>query len=171
MQTLEWRFVDKSSWPCGAWQNEPDKKQWLDEETGYPCLIHRAPMGALCGYVGVSKAHPLYGIGYENFWFDESHSNVDIDVHGGLTYSDFGMDTAESGRGIGHLTEDEDKIWWFGFDCAHLHDFIPGLLGGRVCYGESSYKPLAYVETHVKSLAKQLKELEKYEDNFDKTSG
>ena len=64
METLEYRTVDKSSWGLGPWMNEPDKKQWQDAETGYPCLIVRNNGGALCGYVGVPESHPLYGVEY-----------------------------------------------------------------------------------------------------------
>jgi hypothetical protein len=79
MTTLEWRTVDKSTWPKGPWQDEPDKKQWRDAATGLPCLIVRGPVGALCGYVGVTADHPLHGKSYED---------VDVEVHGGLTYAE-----------------------------------------------------------------------------------
>jgi hypothetical protein len=39
METIEYRTQDKTQWGNGDWQNEPDKKQWQDTETGYPCLI------------------------------------------------------------------------------------------------------------------------------------
>jgi hypothetical protein len=81
MDTLEYRTVDKSTWGDGAWQSEPDKKQWLDEGTGYPCLIVRGPSGALCGYVGVPRGHPHYGKHYD-------HEDISVEVHGGLTFSD-----------------------------------------------------------------------------------
>ena len=62
MKTMEYRTIDKSTWGEGEWQNEPDKKQWQDEETNYPCLIVRSPVsGSLCGYVGVSEGHALFG--------------------------------------------------------------------------------------------------------------
>lgn len=66
MQTKEYTTVDKSTWERGEWDNEPDKKQWLDEETGLPCLIVRGCItGALCGYVGVPKGHPAYRYHYD----------------------------------------------------------------------------------------------------------
>lgn len=65
METIEYRTVDKSGWDRGQWDNEPDKKQWVDEETGLPCLIVRSHgTGALCGYVGVDKSHPAYRLNY-----------------------------------------------------------------------------------------------------------
>ena len=79
VETIEYRgVVDKSTWGDGPWQAEPDKKQWSDPATGLPCLIVRGPVGALCGYVGVSPDHPLYGKG---------HDDLDVEVHGGLTFA------------------------------------------------------------------------------------
>lgn len=83
MQTIEYRTIDKSSWPRGEWDNEPDKVQWQDAETGLPCLVVRGPHGAWCGYVGVAKGHPYYEQDY-----DKVHDvNHDLSVHGGLTFA------------------------------------------------------------------------------------
>lgn len=62
---------DKSLWERGPWDAEPDKAQWSDEDTGYPCLILRGPSGALCGYVGVSNDHPAYGLNYNGCTQDD----------------------------------------------------------------------------------------------------
>jgi hypothetical protein len=64
MKTIAYRTIDKSSWPRGAWDDEPDKKQWQDTATGLPCLIVRNGVGALCGYVGVPRWHPWHGRQY-----------------------------------------------------------------------------------------------------------
>lgn len=65
MKTIEYRTIDKSSWPRGPWDAEPDKRQWQDEATGLPCLIVRVDhSGHLCGYVGVPPKHPLYEVSY-----------------------------------------------------------------------------------------------------------
>ncbi len=62
MKTIEYRTLDRTEWQRGQWDSEPDKKQWLDEATGLPCLIVRQrEAGHLCGYVGVPKSHPLHG--------------------------------------------------------------------------------------------------------------
>jgi len=80
MQRIEYRdVIDKSDWSRGPWDSEPDKIQWQDEATGLPCLIVRGPVGALCGYVGVSPDHPLHGKEYDA---------ADMEVHGGLTFAD-----------------------------------------------------------------------------------
>ncbi len=57
-------IVDKTSWPRGEWDLEPDKVCWYDE-TKLPCLIIRGPVGALNGYVGVAVYHPAYGLNYD----------------------------------------------------------------------------------------------------------
>ena len=80
MKTIEYTYRDKSSWGDGPWQSEPDKIQWLDEATGLPCLIVRGPVGALCGYVGVPEGHPH---------FEQKYDDVDVRVHGGLTFASF----------------------------------------------------------------------------------
>lgn len=54
----------KGEWGDGAWLNEPDKAQWLDAATGYPCLVARGPSGALCGYVGIPPEHPAWGLSH-----------------------------------------------------------------------------------------------------------
>lgn len=70
------------------------------ESNGYTCYIRKMKLGYYCGYVGVSQFHPFYGKHYDE---------LDIDVHGGLSYS-----------GMMKFSE----YWLFGFDCAHLGDEI-----------------------------------------------
>lgn len=156
MKNLDWTFVDKQGWGEGPWQDEPDKIQWTDTETGLPCLIVRGPHGALCGYVGVDSDHPLYNTDY----FNGPH----LDVHGGLTFSDFCRENTE--HGICHVTEpgDPDPVWWLGFDCAHSGDicpkyneyeFLESLKGN---FGET-YKPISYLKDQCRKLAAQLAEI------------
>ena len=113
METLEYRTQDKSQWGDGDWQQEPDKKQWQDKETGYPCLVVRNRMGALCGYVGVPKGHPH---------FEHDYEKPSVEVHGGLTFADTCQPNADESSHICHKVGD-DHVWWFGFDCAHYGDF------------------------------------------------
>lgn len=93
------------------WEDEPDHAEWTQEPSGYKCRIKRNPItGTLCGYVGIPKGHRFWGIGYE-----ESHvelSEIEADVHGGLTYS----------------AEGDDGYWYFGFDTAHADDFAPKIV-------------------------------------------
>jgi hypothetical protein len=149
MKTLEYTFIDKSSWPSGQWNNEPDKVQWQDQETGLPCLARRARNGIWCGYVGVAEGHP---------WFQQSYDDhCDLEVHGGLTFSDFCVaDNKE--HGICHIPDEgePDHIWWFGFDCAHLGDLTPATLGRFPPIGDETYKTLDYVRGECANLARQL---------------
>lgn len=119
MQTREWTFIDKAVWGEGPWVGEPDKMQWQDPATGLPCLIVRNSecTGALCGYVGVPPGHPLHG---------KSYNDVEVSVHGGLTFADKCRPEADDG-GICHVADpgEPDDVWWLGFDCAHAMDLSP----------------------------------------------
>lgn len=123
------------------------KKPWEEEEDcyefkfkGFDCLIIRNPiMKNLCGYVGVKEGHP---------WFEKPYQDVEAHVHGGLTYSDHCQGH------ICHKTENEDdNVWWLGFDCGHWNDFIPKVHGSetRVC----TYKTVEYVRREIEDLARQ----------------
>lgn len=163
----EWKFYDKSAWGEGPWLNEPDKVQWTDKATGFTCLAVRASrpgdfdkklnmlagLGHWCGYVGVPENHPLFG---------KSYGDVDADVHGGLTFADR-CDEQDKEHGICHVGE--EKLWWFGFDCAHSGDLSPGtkavlkkLDESRSHYGdfEEKYRDLNYVKAECANLAAQL---------------
>lgn len=92
----EWRNDEyKKDLGPGPWQNEPDKVQWVDWETGLDCLIKRHPSGGhLCGYVGVPAGHPLHQRDYSTCVKDCgedycSHSPDSLlDAHGGITFAD-----------------------------------------------------------------------------------
>lgn len=113
-------------------------KSWTTDE-GYKAVIRHlffpvsssmldslAPSEWLCGYVGVPETHPLYRKTYYDL--------DDIDVHGGLTFSDFS-------------SWDEEDVWYFGFDCAHPWDSI-------------LVKNEKFVIKQCQSLSKQLKSRE-----------
>lgn len=154
MKRIEYRTIDKSSWPDGPWKDEPDKIQWMDEATGLPCLIVRHGWsGHYCGYVGVTRDHPLFDVGYD----DEACSG--LSVHGGLTFSGFCQEhePGEEGTVICHVVEpgEDDKVFWLGFDCAHYLDRPPG----RPHWSDGEvYRDQAYVVGEVENLASQLKE-------------
>jgi hypothetical protein len=131
--------------PPGPWWDEPDKVQWIDPATGLDCLAVRGPFGAWCGYVGVPPGHPLHGADY---------LDVDVDVHGGLTFAGSCRDDAPEESGICHVPFEgrPAHVWWLGFDCSHCDDYAPGLL---VFPGET-YRDLGYVRDQVATLAGQL---------------
>lgn len=153
----ETRFVDRGGWKSGPWDAEDDRYEWRSE-TGLPCLILRSNgTGALCGYVAVPPGHLLHGADYSDL---EEHGGVEIEVHGGLTYSD-----RCAGR-ICHVPApgEPDDVWWFGFDCAHGWDVCPmhdatyrrfGMAPSPFFEGRY-YRDVAYVRAEVERLARQL---------------
>lgn len=72
------------------------------EYKGYPCVVLFQGGGYRCGYVGLPKENEYYNVDYDN---------IDIDCHGGLTYSESFL--------YGQADRD---TWWIGFDCAHYFD-------------------------------------------------
>lgn len=142
-----WKNTDKSNWPRGAWDNEPDKAHWIDGKTGLDCLIVRGPMGALCGYVGVPVGHPF---------FEQDYSELNITVHGSLTFADACQPEVDEARGVCHPAEAaaNDTVWWLGFDCAHHNDLSPGC---TYVFDDSIYRDFDFVVEQVTSLAGQFK--------------
>jgi hypothetical protein len=100
-------------------------------------------MGHLCGYVGITSDHPLYGVDYSsetpalNRFFEEWKKQTVGDRgivsilcasmhtdHGALTpelFFDVHGGITFSGQG-GKYPTDEKDLWFFGFDCAHAGD-------------------------------------------------
>lgn len=163
METIEYRTVDKSAWGSGPWQDEPDKRQWRDPETGLPCLIVRNGAGALCGYVGVSEGHPAYL---------KDYNDVDVSVHGGLTFAGGCSHGDDPAKGICHKPGDgaPDAVHWLGFDTAHSGDFCPKFdtemreMLQRLAGRPDVYRDMAYVTAEVASLAKQLAAMKEKEE-------
>lgn len=154
--------IDKSSWGPGTWQDEPDKVQWREEETGLPCLAKRGPGGHWCGYVGVSEGHPA---------FERDYTDIDVRIHGGLTYAEHCAEGPED-EAICHVPEsgEADYVWWLGFDCAHLMDYSPAHAAAdrkryedtgdpiwlNSAFDRGEYRTLGYVRAETESLARQL---------------
>jgi hypothetical protein len=156
MKTIEYRFIDKSTWERGEWDSEPDKVQWQDKQTNLPCLaVRHERLGNWCGYVGIQEGHPWFGQSYDE-------ASIDVSCHGGLTFSGFCREDDKE-HGICHLVEpgEPDKVWWFGFDCCHGGDFAPGLDATIRSVGGGSwpadvYRTLNYVRQECVEIAKQL---------------
>jgi hypothetical protein len=159
----------------GPWLGEADKVAWVDPATGLECIMLRDhPRGFLSGYVGVGAEHPLFG------WDHRAvPADLGIEVHGGLTYSricDEGPSPAlrliRESRRICHVVVGEVPLkhatdhrasphqWWFGFDCDHLYDVVPGELQDRRDFKgagiEARYRDDGYVVREIKNLAVQL---------------
>lgn len=155
MQTWMNDKCDRSKWPAGPWDGEPDKVQWKDAKTGLDCLANRAThSGHWCGYVGVPPGHPLHGRDYEA---------PNVSVHGGLTFASECSKADEPCRGICHIAAEgePEHLWWFGFDCAHCDDASPydyqrepeGYPWSPV---HGVYRDLGYIKAECASLAAQL---------------
>lgn len=151
------------------WENEPNEASF--EADGLQCRIVRAPLGHLCGYVGVPSEHPWFGLPYNALikptkdmlgprdkndfgpidLLCAALSGKDIEkemplllalrVHGGVTWAN------------DHCPDNEDKTrWWFGFDCAHAGDLSPE----TEKWYKGTYRTLEYVVAECQSLAVQL---------------
>ena len=195
----------KAKWGPGPWQDEPDAIDWRDEPTGLACAIRRnlEVTGSLCGYVGVPVGHALHGWRYDDdvpvlpdFEPDGKMGAFDVFVyvlsgarergtiplgmalkaHGGITWT-------------GGMPDESDTAgrWWFGFDCGHAGDYMPGLeairkrmhvkndtmrtfLKDQKFFGEGAmmpwgdpitYRTVDYATAECVSLASQLARLEK----------
>ena len=126
------------------------------ESNGLKCAVLFMSIGHRCGYVGVPIGHSLFGLQYMDI-------DNDIDVHGGITYSD---------KNDNYPIKD-NELWWFGFDCAHHGDaqdyeqaFNYGLIS-KESYEryqeledkwptEGIKRGCGYVESECKLLARQL---------------
>lgn len=118
------------------WSTEPDRLEWTDKATGLRCVIRRQVhhgLGHLCGYVALAPGHPLHG---------QNGDGLGVDVHGGITWS-------------GTLRDEPAGLWWFGFDCAHFGDLVPGMLRHGIGRGDV-YRDLAYVQAECARLAAYL---------------
>lgn len=88
------------------------------------------------GYVVIPEGHKLHG---------EHYDKIDVDVHGGLTYSD---ELTEDRRNKMFPDIEDEHIggWVVGFDCAHFGDDL------ETC-------PKSFVEQETENLKTQLESL------------
>lgn len=150
--------------PDGPWHDEPDHVDF--ESSGFPCILHRGPQGAWCGYVAVPPGHPWHGKDYDDCRVGEDDWPS---VHGGLTYAN-----ACHGA-VCHVAKpgEPEDVWWLGFDCNHsedvsLSDFYFDIKfrndpnwprrATSSSYGES-YKTVEYVRAETERLARQAREV------------
>lgn len=159
----------------GPWLGEADKVSWIDPATGLECIMLRDnPRGFLSGYVGVNEGHPLFGWDHRALAVD-----LGIEVHGGLTYSQICDDGPSPEprlirelQRICHVVVGEvplrhatahragDGQWWFGFDCDHMYDVVPGDVRDRRSSAktgiDAEYRDDGYVVREIRNLAAQL---------------
>lgn len=135
------------------WEREPNFLTEIDEETGYRYFIVRIlSSGHLCGYVEITPDHPLYG---------KDCTDLDGNVHGGITYSDFRKgEYPQSPEFNAYLKNFHiQKIYLIGFDCSHAEDYRPDTYFSSD--DTRTYKNIEFVKNECKKLCKYLKEEEK----------
>ena len=162
---------------------EADKLAWRDPASGYECIMMRKMRGGpLGGYVAVPRGHPLFG-----FEADAVPPDLEIEVHGGLSYSaicDEGPSPSlrliDEAQRICHVRarapryaqvehatdyraggDTHEQAWWFGFECNQVYDAVPSPPGERARFLKSEtgavIRDEAYVCDQVVDLAAQLR--------------
>lgn len=144
---------DRESWRKfpGPWTGEPDQLVFISPE-GLTCAVLRHPrLGHLCGYVGVPKGHPAYGL-------QHSYMEENFCVHGGITFTN-------NFRKMDEIPGLDPKLWYFGFDAAHAGDLVPYmdlfrsfLYKDARCATDATdvYRDMAYMKGHVEELSEQV---------------
>ena len=112
------------------------------------CCVSRMARGNLNGYVGVPPEHKLHGKDYNDLYSQD----INIDVHGGLTYSSSDFSP------LAAILPDHH---WFGFDTMHYNDISPIdiQIDGLRMQDLGTYRNMVYVTQQVTELARQLHEL------------
>lgn len=82
------------------------------EYKGYDFLIRTVFNSHYCAYVRIPEDHKFYGIPYDE---------IDIDCHGGLTFSEF----------TNFAPLNIQKGYWIGWDYAHCDDWTPYHTNGK----------------------------------------
>ncbi len=133
------------NWGDGEWVNEKDEITFLYRE--YECRIIRVFYenrkvfgGHLCGYIKIPENHKFYAKHYDD---------IDLSVHGGLTYSAM-----------------EENGFWIGFDCAHFSDITPSskeldsIFSSEEFYQKNNfkleYRNVNFVIEEIKKMVNQL---------------
>ena len=172
-QEIWWDYCDKTRWRAGhgVWDDEADKIQFVDATTGFDCLIVRVPhTGSLCGYVGVSEAHPLFGKEYDfcpiscGALYCEHCPDHVLNAPGGITFSNFCQEHDNGLPEVCHVAQTgrPERAYWFGFDCAHAGDLMPAI--GRIHEGDrykDVYRDANKVHVGCANLAVELQNYER----------
>ena len=118
--------VKLQSFGYGEWVEEADEATFNYKEID--CRIHRNDFGSLCGYCKIPENHS---------WFEKSYDDIDVDIHGGLTFA-----------------QKEEDGYWIGFDCSHYGDISP--VSERIRIKGNDLFP---IPEHLKHQTKKLKKL------------
>jgi hypothetical protein len=130
-------------------------------ESGYRAIVIFNETGHRCGYVEIPRTHPYY---------EKEYSDIDVDVHGGLTFSAYSKEMPY---------DTPAGFWVLGFDCIHYGDaidleayerysnmgYIPKVQENishifNAIFTDDKVRTLDFVVAECESLAAQLKEME-----------
>jgi len=131
--------MDRSAWPPGPWDNEPDSVSWVSA-VGLACEMRRGGMGIWCGYVGTQPDHPVWKLDVEST----------LETHHGVTLVSLSEEFPND-------PPMPPGLKWAGFDCGHFGDIFPAM-AAVVPYKTfaGTYRDLAYVRTQCEFLAAQI---------------
>jgi hypothetical protein len=175
--------IPKTDWGDGPWQSEPDEASWTDAATGLPCRAERNFGGAWCGYVGVPREHPAFGLSYYVRLDDPPEPAEEAEDDFTRYYREKSRDDWELAQAhrpaqqfINHIgvhggltfagDRDADPgLHWFGFDCGHGGDLRPAMevvmrhIGPPPPGWREVYRTLDYVREQCAGLARQLADI------------
>lgn len=137
-----WRFIDRSLWAKGEWDEEPDL--WEFVVLDFLCRVERqASKGFLTAYMAVPASHSWYG-----------KFISDICVHGGICW-------------CGNFPPKYRKnSWCLSFHCGHENDLMPGIwLPSETPAG--TYRSINFVLKELHNLAKLAHQTELQEIQTD----
>lgn len=135
-RVIDYPFTDGIPTP---YQEDFNAVQILSE---LPAVAIRAWVGHWCGYVGVSKSHPLY-LADDCADYERLPS-----VHGGITFTSH-CSLRDNCVGLPNA-----NLWWIGFDCGHYGDMSPYM---SPPISQGTYRDIDYVVSEIFSLIDQLK--------------
>lgn len=90
-----------------------------------------------------------------------------LNAHGGITYTNMCQ-----GDVCHPVDNDDEHVWWIGFDCAHLNDICPVYIKNLNNFellsqvSNSTYKNIRYVENQITNLAKEISRYKKPEETL-----
>lgn len=103
-----------------AYINSTVNNNFNNMSSTFPMIPASMRVGFANGYVAVPKDHPFFGKDYDD---------VDVEVHGGLTFACPGnnitaADLPETEVLEGYLYDLDENWWVFGFDTCHYMDSL-----------------------------------------------
>lgn len=174
--------TDKN-FPNGPWTFEPDFDSWIDQETGYKCVVYRqGHFGHWCGYVEIPEGHVLHGVEYSQSGIEklegvksrvlsgpvEKRSPMQLVLLVGSSMNE--IDVGSLIDVHGGVTYSGKDYWndtptgfYWGFDCNHYMDLAPLNIELDWQSPDQTYRDIEYVKAECRSMAKQLSEIK--EDN------